>query len=193
MSLELVNTIAALSTTAVITATAVAALAQLRHLRAGNQISGFLTLRTMLDDDAHQRALAILQREGDLAQDAGFRAYAAAVFAGTASDHERFRELRAAVSMLGNSFEVMGTLVRNGVVDRRMFLEQYCGTISGMWRRLEHYIAMERQIQHDDGIWEDFEYLAALSKAFLIEHPSVYPHGLARMLPSYQADPAPPD
>jgi hypothetical protein len=185
MSLELVNTIAALSTTAVITATAVAALAQLRHLRAGNQIAGFLTLRTMLDDESHQQALALLQREGDLTRDEAFRAYAAAVFAGTAADHERFRALRAAVGMLGNSFEVMGTLVRNGVVDRRMFLEQYCGTINGMWRRLEHYIAMEREIQHDDGIWEDFEYLAALSAAFIAEHPSVYPHGVPRLLPSY--------
>lgn len=187
MSLELVNTIAALTTTAVIAATAVAALAQLRHLRAGNQISGFLTLRTMLDDDAHQRAIALLEREGDIAHDQDYQVYSKAVFGNApVPTNQRFRDVRAAVVMIANSFEVMGTLVRNGIVDRRLFLEQYCSTIVNMWRRLEHYIAAAREIQKDDGIWEDFEYIAALSKEFMVEHSSVYPKGVPRLLPSYQ-------
>lgn len=188
MSIELVNTIAALTTTAVIAATAVAALAQLRHLRAGNQITGFLTLRNMLDDDAHQRAIALLEREGDLAHDERYIAYAKAAFAAVPTPgDDRSREVRAAVVMIANSFEVMGTLVRNGVVDQRLFLEQYCGTIVAMWRRLEPYIAAAREIQGDDGIWEDFEYLTALSREFLAKHPSIYPKGVPRLLPSYES------
>jgi hypothetical protein len=187
MPLEIVNTIAALTTAAVIAATAVAALAQLRHLRAGNQIAGFLTLRTMLDDDAHQRAIALLEREGDLTHDQDYQAYTKAVFANIPiPGNDRFREVRAAVVMIANSFEVMGTLVRNGIVDRRLFLEQYCSTIVNMWRRLEHYIAAAREVQADDGIWEDFEYLAALSRDFIAQHQSVYPKGVPRMLPSHE-------
>jgi hypothetical protein len=187
MPLELINTIAALTTAAVIVATAVAAIAQLRHLRAGNQIAGFLTLRTMLDDDAHQRAIAVLEREGDLTRDQAYLAYTRAVFSNDAiPGGDRYREVRAAVVMIANSFEVMGTLVRNGIVDRRLFLEQYCSTIMNMWKRLEPYIAAAREIQADDGIWEDFEYLTALSRTFIAQHPSVFPKDMPRLLPSYQ-------
>jgi len=52
MPLELVKTIAAILTTTVIAATAIAVTVQLRHMRAGNQSAGFMTLRNMLDDDA---------------------------------------------------------------------------------------------------------------------------------------------
>jgi hypothetical protein len=194
MSLELVNTVAALTTAAVIAATAVAALAQLRHLRAGNQIAGFLTLRTMLDDDAHQRATALLEREGNVARDQDYQAYTRAVFANipTPGD-ERFREVRAAVVMIANAFEVMGTLVRNGIVDRRLFLEQYCSTIISQWRRLEPYIAAAREVQRDDGIWEDFEYITALSSEYIARYPSVYPKDMPRLLPTYQAGMTQPD
>ena len=44
MSLELINTFATLLTVAIIAATAVAAMVQLRHLRAGNQINAMLAI-----------------------------------------------------------------------------------------------------------------------------------------------------
>jgi hypothetical protein len=184
MSLEIINTIAALTTTLVIAATVLAALAQLRHLRAGNQIAGFLTLRNMLDDEAHQRAVALLEREGNIADDKEFRAYVKAAFTGVPAPHDdRSRDVRAAVIMLANSFEVVGTLVRNGIVDQRLFLEQYCSTIVNMWRRLAPYIVAVRGLQNDDGIWEDFEYLTVLSQQYMAKHPSVYPKGVPRLLP----------
>ena len=49
MSLELVNTIATMTTAAVIGATAIAALVQLRHLRAANQITALLAVQNELD------------------------------------------------------------------------------------------------------------------------------------------------
>ena len=184
MSLELISTLASVITAVVVGATAVAALVQLRHLRAGNQINGFLTLRMMLDDEQHQRAQALFQREGDLTQDPQYEAAARETVAGHAwQGDRRYPEVRAAVGMIANAFEVMGTLVRNGIVDQRLFLEQYCGTIAGMWRRLGPYIKFERRIQQDDGVWEDFEYLAALSQRFLIASPSVYPKDVPRLVP----------
>ena len=188
MSLELVNTIAALTTAAVITATAIAALVQLRHMRASNQIAGFLTLRTVLDDDAHRRALALLRREGDVTREDGYREFVAAATSGRPTSNEvRYQDVYDAVGLVCNAFEVMGTLVRNGVVDRRMFLEQYCFTISGMWSRLEPYVVLQRKSTHDDGVWEDFEYMTVLSREFIKEHLSIYPAGVPRLLPSYAA------
>jgi hypothetical protein len=48
MPLDFVNTVAAILTTTIIAATAIAALVQLRHMRAGNQIAGFMTMPRML-------------------------------------------------------------------------------------------------------------------------------------------------
>lgn len=186
MPLELVNTIAAISTTTVIAATAIAATVQLRHMRAGNQIAGFMTLRNMLDDDAHQHANSVLVREGDLTKDAGFREYLA--LRATRRDvleNERYEQLYSAVTMTANAFETLGTLVRNGVVDRQLFLEQYCTVVLGSWRRLQPYIALVRAAQQDDGTWEDFEYMAVLSERFVAKHPSMYPPNMPRLLPSY--------
>jgi hypothetical protein len=184
MSLELISAVASLTTAVVIGATAIAALIQLRHMRASNQITGFLTLRNMLDDDAHQRALALLHREGDLSQDEGYRSFVAddAALKPTGGQ-THYEEIRAAVLMMANSVEVIGTLVRNGVVDERMFFEQYFGTIDGLWLRLQGHVALERGMHHDDAIWEDFEYLAARSRQFAQEHPSVYPASVPHLLP----------
>jgi hypothetical protein len=48
MSIEVLNTAAAVGTFLVITASAVAALLQLRHLRVNNQLSGLLTVLTLI-------------------------------------------------------------------------------------------------------------------------------------------------
>jgi len=184
MSLELITAIATIATAIVIGASAIAALVQLRHLRASNQITGFLTLRTMLDDDAHQQAVALIHREGDLSNDEGYRKFVTDDAALRATHgNERYEVLRQAVLMIANAVEVMGTLVRNGVVDQRLFFEQYCGPIDGLWRRLEGYVKLERLAHGDDAIWEDFEYLAALSRRFAVEHPTVYPPNVPRLLP----------
>lgn len=190
MTVELVNTIAALTTAVVITATAIAALVQLRHMRASNQIAGFLTLRNVLDDEAHRQALAVLRREGDITKEEGYRAYVAASTSGRPTpDQPRYQDVYDAVGLTANAFEVIGTLVRNGIVDRRLFLEQYCFTVSGYWSRLEPYTALQRATTHDDGVWEDFEYMAVLSREFMKEHASVYPAGVPHLLPRFGGPP----
>ena len=60
MSLELVNTLAGLLTVTVVSAAAVAALVQLRHLRAANQINAVLALSQKLDDPAFTEALSLM-------------------------------------------------------------------------------------------------------------------------------------
>ena len=186
MPLELVNTVAAILTTTVIAATGIAAAVQLRHMRAANQIAGFMTLRNMLDDDAHRHANNVLVREGDLTDDASFREYLALrATRRNVVENERYEQLYSAVTMTANAFETLGTLVRNGVVDRQLFLEQYCSAVLGSWRQLQPYIALTRAAQQDDATWEDFEYMAALSERFIATYPSMYPPNMPRMLPRY--------
>lgn len=50
MSLELISTLAAVGTFFVIAATAIAAVIHLRHLRASNQLTAFMTVTHRLDD-----------------------------------------------------------------------------------------------------------------------------------------------
>jgi len=145
----------------------------------------------MLDDDAHQRADAILVREGDLTNQEDVRTYIRArARRQTVPENERYTQLYNAITLTANAFETLGTLVRNGVVDRQLFLEQYCSVVLGSWHRLEPYIILIRSAQHDDGTWEDFEYMAVLSKQFINEHPTMYPANMPRMLPSYAKDEA---
>ena len=55
MSLELLNALASLLTVCIIAATAIAAMVQLRHLRAGNQITAMLAIGEELSGKAISR------------------------------------------------------------------------------------------------------------------------------------------
>ena len=185
MSAEIITAVASLLTAVIIGASAVAALVQLRHMRANNQITGFLTLRNMLDDDAHQAALKRLQREGDLSTDDGYRRYVVDLAARRAmTPQENYVAHRAAVVLMANAIEIIATLVRNGIMDEQLFFEQYSGTIDGLWLRLEPGVALERWAHRDDAIWENFEYLASRSRQWLLAHPSSYPSEVPRLLPA---------
>ncbi|MFI5389364.1 MAG: hypothetical protein ACHQY2_06560, partial [Candidatus Eremiobacterales bacterium] len=78
MTLELINTLASVASTVVIAATAVAALVQLRHLRAQNQISGQLALRQVLLDRDFLEAVGRARQEVPmLMKEPAFRKYVA--------------------------------------------------------------------------------------------------------------------
>lgn len=75
MPLEFWSTLAAIGTFVVISATAVAALVQLRHLRAGNQISAFVAMVQMYESPELKEPLHFVN--ADLAnrlEDPAFRA-----------------------------------------------------------------------------------------------------------------------
>lgn len=184
MSLELINTIAGLATVAIVAATAIAALGQLRHLRSGNQTSAMLNVSEKLDGREFRDALvtANIGLAAALA-DADFRAYEVSILRRVQPPREvdpRFVEMHNAVIRIGNTFEVLGVLVKNRVVDAALFVDGYCGVALGAWKRLQNFIAFQREVSQDDAIWEHFEYLAVISEDWIREHPSSYPNGLRR-------------
>lgn len=182
MSLELINTIAALATVSIVAATAIAALVQLRHLRAANQIHALIAVGEKLDSRDFTDALTIMNSgiEAALA-DQKFREYEIAIRHRVPPPvvEKRYVDMHYACVLVGNTFELMGLLVKNGIVDRAIFVDQYCGFTLGAWKRLADYTALGREAGDPNG-WEYFEYLAVLSEDWLQSNPVSYPKGVRR-------------
>src|ERR1700676_892060 len=165
MSLELLNTVASLATVAIVSATAIAAVIQLRHLRVSNQISAVLSIGERFRSTAYVDAYQLLgSKLESVLEDASFRAYEIA--------HARNLplpdidpaqlEVRRATVLIGNMYEELGLLVKNGTIDRRLFVYQYALHIIEQWNRLKRYIAFVREAGGSNMVWEMFEYLVVL-------------------------------
>ena len=186
MSLELVNTFGTLLTVAIVAATAIAAMVQLRHLRAGNQINAMLSISSQFDNQAFLDAGDLVREKAASAiGDPLYRTYALAVahHEPATAPREDDITIRRAIVLVANTYEELGILVKNGIVDRDLFLDRYCWVIAQRWRVLEEHIAFFRAITGDDAIWENFEFLTVLSQDYQRQHPSRYPAGMRRLKP----------
>ncbi|HXM19123.1 MAG TPA: hypothetical protein VN934_10020 [Candidatus Tumulicola sp.] len=193
MSLELLNTLATITTTLVIAATAIAAIVQLRHLRASNQIAGQLALRQVLLDTAFWDAMGRVRFEiPTLLKDPEFRKFVREFHLSSAqASEERFDVPYADALTVGRNLENIGNMIRNGLTDKRIFLEQYANLVVMAWDGLEPLVKIRRDAVESDAPWEDFEYLTVLSRQWISEVRSAYPKGVARILPSVGKKTAP--
>ena len=171
MSPEWLTAIATLGTFVVIAASAVAALMQLRHMRGSNQIVALTECRETLDSDAFQDARRFVSevlpeflKDPDKRAKLVERAFPA--------------ELRPAANV-ANFFESMGAFVRFNIIDRTIACDLWCGVVVTSWEALLPVTRARRRL--DPGVWENFEYLAVISKQFMERHPSSYPAGVPRM------------
>jgi Domain of unknown function (DUF4760) len=184
MQLEVVNTAASLATVAIISATAVAAIIQLRHLRVSNQISAMLEIGNRFEAPAYVDAYLLLSRKFESTfDDPAFREYEIAhardlPLPGISPEH---LEVRRAVILVGNMYDEMGLLVKSDIIDRRLFVYQYAPHIVEQWHRLEHYIAFLRAAAGSDTTWEMFEYLVVITLDFMKQNPETYPRGTRRL------------
>jgi hypothetical protein len=184
MSLELLSTLGTLTTVVIVAATAVAALVQLRHLRAGNQISAILSIAELINGRAFSEAMNLIStRLAGALEDPAFRAYWLAAQRGDTHPavDPTYVELRAAVITTANTYEQLGALVRNGIVDQTIFVEGFCALLLGLWRRLANLTAFLREGEGDQALWENFEYLAVLSEDWLRQHTTTYPGNMRRL------------
>lgn len=174
MTFDLINTLASVGTLAVITATAGAAIVQLRHIRTSNQIALLTSLHDTLQSadfiDARQfirQELPVMLR--DPARFENVRAFATK------------KELRLAI-MLGNFYENVGMFIRLGTVDRTTVCTLWGGLIDEAWTGLAPLLALIRSDPANYGIWENFEYLATISQDWVAQHPGGnYPRGVRRL------------
>lgn len=185
MSPEYLTALSSIVTAAVITASAVAAVIQLRHMRAGNSMQLILSVRAILEDDEHRHAMNEI-RGGDLQRaldDPQFRRYVYRRLRRlpTKDAPQQFRDLMDAATRLANFFELIGGMMRRGVASGEIFLPNYWWIVLSNWDRMEAWIAMAREYAQSDGLYVDFEYLTVLSRKWADAHPDSYAHGVPRI------------
>ncbi len=157
--------IATAGTFVVIAASAIAALVQLRHMRGSNQIAALNELRETMESDAFQNDLREVRTLEKRLNDPELRRVI--LYEKVLSTQEAFRP----PIRIGNFFENAGVLVRNHIIDRRLFCELWAQVTIGAWRDLEELIANRRPFV-GPALYENFEYLVIICERFISEHPS---------------------
>jgi hypothetical protein len=173
MSPEWLTAIGTLGTFVVIAASAAAALAQLRHMRAGNQIVALNEVRETIESPSFQETILLVRTLRERLSDPEIRR----ALAGTQFPAE-YQNLRT----LANFFEHVGTLVKNRIIDRGIAADLWGGVIIGNWNALSPIITNRRIVTDQPALWENFEYLAVVCDDFRKMHPDgSFPSGTRRM------------
>jgi hypothetical protein len=90
-------------------------------------------------------------------------------------------ELWSAARLTGNTYERLGALVKNGIVDQRIFLDVLGANVLRDWDAIEGYTALLRDATRNQSYYENFEYLTVLSQDHFERTPSTYPKGVRRL------------
>ena len=160
MTLELINTLAAIGTFVVITATAIAATVQLSHLRRNNQLQAILALRiernTQQLDDAFEFVSTELRPR---LEDPTFRAELDSAVPPSRRTHQ---ELNVA-----DYYEHIGTYLKQRLIDEDVYFE--LGNPARYWTLIEPAIAIYRR-RRGLQTYENFEYLVIRDRAWSKAH-----------------------
>ena len=171
MTLELWNTIAAWLTLIVIAATAIAAVFQLRHMRAGNDLQGLLKVLEMAYEPAVQDAFDYLTSV--YPQKMTDPAYLKELEMDPVDSHVH-KELIAC-----EYYERLGSYVKNGLISADFYLD--CSSPQMYWEILAPIVAILRK-QRGCSAYENFEYLVVLERQWNARHPDGnYPKGVPRI------------
>lgn len=174
MSPEWLTAIGTLGTFVVIAASAAAALFQLRHMRSSNQIVALTECRETLESPEFREAQRFVSFElPKRLKDPAERHRAAQLpFIG---EYE-------AIGTVANFFESMGMFVKTGIIDKELACDFWCYAVVRNWNALAPVTTYVRKTLNLPQLWENFEYMAALSDQFMKTHPAgVFPAGAKRM------------
>jgi hypothetical protein len=152
MSLDALNAAAAFATVVLLGLTAIAAIIQLRHLRASNELAAVLAIERDFRSPEIQSALVYVQRE--LAQRMEDPAYRSGLTAPGYVDEFAHPEL-----VLCNWFNRTGSLVRAGLLKEDLFLNSFGRLVVYYWQLLGPVVAVFRRTR-GDGQYAAFEFLA---------------------------------
>jgi len=173
MSQETLSTVAAVGTFIVIAATAVAAIVQLRHLRAQNQLTGLLTVLARVEDPQFNEwvdgAKALIEsRMPD-------PAYRRSILDGS------YERKNNPWLNLANSYDWVGSLVKYKLIPIESLLDVYAGRVMNAWQIIEGIVPLVRR-RRGPGVWENFEYLVVMARRWDEEHANgTYPKGVPRL------------
>jgi hypothetical protein len=150
-------------TLVVILASVLAALIQLRHIRAGNQLQALLSLERDFRAPELQSALGYVQERLPLRlDDPAYRRQLEAI---------GFVDPAAHPEMIAcNWLNEMGTLVKRGLVSEATFMDLFARLIVHCWRQVSPAVAIMRRTR-GQAQYHDFEYLAMRAAAWLERNP----------------------
>ncbi len=151
---------AQIGTFLVIAATAAAAIIQLRHMRASNQLEGLLSVLARVEDANFNAWLTETQRQMPVLL--GDPDYVASVIDNTF-------DRSVAWLQLGNSYDWVGSLVKNRLIPVDAFLDVYSFRISQAWELMEPVTVLARH-NAGEAIWENFEYLYVAAQRWNKKH-----------------------
>lgn len=162
MTPEWISAIASIVTMLVIGASAIAALLQLRHLRSSNQIELIANWTEHIEAEHFQNAVAFVTND--------LRVLLA--------DESRLHDLSwtplpaelRPLRMIANHFESVGSSVRRGVIEADVACDLWAYLVVRVWDGILPVTTYMRYKTGAIGIWENFEYLALLSKRWIEVH-----------------------
>ena len=174
ISLEFWSVIASVGTFVVISATAIAAVLQLRHMRAANKIAQIQAFFTEYEGPELREAFRFVRSElADRLKDPAFRAE----LRSPGVDRTTHPEIS-----ICNFFDQWGLYYRDGVIDRTSFMRVNAGVVVGFWRLLEPVIAITAAVDGGNTAFEQFEYLTVQARRWRGQYKAGdYPKGEMRI------------
>lgn len=170
MTWEALSAISTFLTLVVISATAVAAVGQLRHMRASNAITGFLGLMDRWSSP-HAREVQNYVFSGELARRLQDRAYRDELMRGQAD-----RLTHPEVEYL-DLWESLGMFLKMGFFSEEAVMESGGPVALAAWPKLTPVIAIIRR-KRAATAYDNFEYLVSRVRMWEASHPQGYfPHG----------------
>jgi hypothetical protein len=174
VNLEAIGVGLSAATLIVIAATAIAAIIQLRHLRASNQLSALLEILDQWNKPHLQAAYARFLR--DLPAKLADNDYRKRLESPQSQDRESHPEF-----LIFDLWEQVGTYAKYGLVDERILLDIVSAQVTNAWRLGWPVIEILRR-RSGPATFENFEYLAVRATFFHKQFADgAYPKGMPRM------------
>ena len=165
-SLELLNTAGTLLTAVIIGATAIAAVVQLRHIRASNELTAFNEALELWYSRPIQDGLKFIQL--DLAHKMEDPQFRRELDADGVVDHGSHPDLNVL-----DFFDNLGVMVSLGMMREHVILHPAGQLIENLWTRLSPTIAIMRR-RRGSQLYVSFEYLADRARLWQLRYPNGY-------------------
>jgi hypothetical protein len=173
MTPEYLGAAASIGTFIVIGATAIAAIVQLRHMRANNQLTGLLNVLSRIEDPTFNEWFDSAQEQ--IAEKMSDPKYRQSI------ENESFSRRNNAWLNLCNSYEWVGSLVKHDLIPEEPFMDVYSARLLYAWGIVEEIVAIRRR-RGDPSLWENFEYLVVRAREWERQHPNgAYPPTVKRL------------
>jgi hypothetical protein len=163
ISAEYLTAAASIGTFIVIAATAIAAIVQLRHMSANNQLTGLLNVLSRIEDPTFNEWHDAAREQ--IAKHMSDPAYRQSI------NDESYTRRNNAWLNLCNSYEWVGSLVKHDLIPEEPFMDVYSARVLYTWDMVEEVIAIRRR-RGDPSLWENFEYLVVRARAWERRYPN---------------------